>query len=1121
MKKLLLLIILAAFCTPSFSQKMERLDKEVKIICYASEESPGTRYFGRFEHKPSISKYAEFSTTAEQAGGATIEVTYNGFSEEAQEAFQKAIDIWSQLISSDVVIRVNATWSQLDEGTLGSAIWNTAYRNFDGAKELDVWYPVALAEKMAGVDLNGTDEADIVANFNKGANWYLGTDGNPALDQYDLVSVVLHELGHGLGFVDSFDYSEDSEEGSFGINDFPFIYDLSVENAQGQPLVELVNEPADLGTALTSNSVFFNSLTAVANDGVRPKLYAPATWSGGSSIAHLNEGTYPSGSANSLMTPQIGANEVIHDPGPITLNMFGDMGWETTYIDNITRPNTENSQADTYTITAEVVSDVGYNPEGVQLYYSTDAFANDTTVVQMTATGNGDEFTAEINSTKTEGQVYTYFFKVEDIKERIFNSPSLLLADRYYSFSTGSDTEAPVITHVTPNFIRTTDTQLKLEATVTDFLPVEVSLEYFVNSEPSQTADFILSDADANLFSTQIDLSNFNLQEGSTISYKITATDESNNQNTATNPETGFTELNVVSTPDPASFFFTDFNDITAAADEFFNSANFTVKEESGFSNGALHSDHPYADGTGANDESNYTIELKTPIILNDGEAIISFDEVVLVEPGEATSEFGDSGYYDYVIVEGSKDGGSTWLPLADGYDSRAITAWSTLYNNNIDVDNNSTAVGDESLYRSRSIDMLGNGNFSAGDEIFIRFRLFADQAAHGWGWAIDNLNVQLDLEAPVIVHNHLNYLTSLDNLEISATVTDNFDVDSVGLKVFVNDLEQPNIQMTNTESNQYRALIDISSLQVGDVIRYRLAAFDTKEPEANASFIPGEDSFLELPIIAFGDAQATYSNDFNTSTEDFVGNFFSIATPSGFSDGAIHSTHPYPLAFGSNGRSAFTYMLKTPIIVSETKPLVSYDEVLLIDSSSDYAAFEASKDGGETWFEVESYETSDEPNLWLPVYQAGNNGEAALLKNRIVRLTDSPQIAVGDEILIRFKIDRRSTAAGWGWAIDNLEVQTEVITSLEDNGEIKLANIYPNPVKNGNLNIQIADVGATAIDYSIVTMSGQEKLQGNNLTLDQDQKASIDVSTLPSGLFMLKVVHKGRAKVYKVLKQD
>ena len=48
---------------------------------------------------------------------------------------------------------------------------------------------------------------------------------------------------------------------------------------------------------------------------------------------------------------------------------------------------------------------------------------------------------------------------------------------------------------------------------------------------------------------------------------------------------------------------------------------------------------------------------------------------------------------------------------------------------------------------------MLDNGKFSAGDEVLIRFRLFADALAHGWGWSIDNLSIQepvTDTEVPL-----------------------------------------------------------------------------------------------------------------------------------------------------------------------------------------------------------------------------------------------------------------------------------------------------------------------------------------------------------------------------------
>ena len=53
---------------------------------------------------------------------------------------------------------------------------------------------------------------DIVANFNSSFEWYLGTDGN-AGTSYDLMTVVLHELAHGLGFIGSMPCRAASDRG--------------------------------------------------------------------------------------------------------------------------------------------------------------------------------------------------------------------------------------------------------------------------------------------------------------------------------------------------------------------------------------------------------------------------------------------------------------------------------------------------------------------------------------------------------------------------------------------------------------------------------------------------------------------------------------------------------------------------------------------------------------------------------------------------------------------------------------------------------------------------------------------------------------------------------------------
>ena len=60
---------------------------------------------------------------------------------------------------------------------------------------------LALADKRAGEDLANVMPPDILtrARFSSDFNFYLGVDNNHgALN--DLVTVVLHELGHGLNF---------------------------------------------------------------------------------------------------------------------------------------------------------------------------------------------------------------------------------------------------------------------------------------------------------------------------------------------------------------------------------------------------------------------------------------------------------------------------------------------------------------------------------------------------------------------------------------------------------------------------------------------------------------------------------------------------------------------------------------------------------------------------------------------------------------------------------------------------------------------------------------------------------------------------------------------------------
>ncbi len=266
---------------------------------------------------------ADFDPNGERA--VVITVNYNNFPTNAQIAFDYAVDIWASALTSSVPIVIDANWQSLSGGTLGFAGAQNLFRNFPGAEQNNTYYAAALANKLRGVD-NAVGQGDITCTFNSNFNWYFGTDGNTPSGQYDFVTVVLHELCHGLGFFGS--AAVNGNQGFLEINNDPVIYDTFVELNNGTDLTSLSNGSTALGDALTGNNLFWNGVEGVAsNGGTRPRMYAPGTFASGSSYSHLNENTYTPGNINSLMTPFLGTAEANHDPGPIVLGIFEDIGW--------------------------------------------------------------------------------------------------------------------------------------------------------------------------------------------------------------------------------------------------------------------------------------------------------------------------------------------------------------------------------------------------------------------------------------------------------------------------------------------------------------------------------------------------------------------------------------------------------------------------------------------------------------------------------------------------------------------------------------------------------------------------------------------------------------------------
>jgi hypothetical protein len=209
---------------------------------------------------------------------------------------------------------------------LGGATEHDALADFDGAPLPNTFYPVALANALSDSDQNGADP-EIDAQFNSKIDWYYGTDGNVPKDQLEFASVVLHEIGHGLGIGGTL-----TVEGGKGrlLNGAPEVYDRFIEDAGGKSLLDesiYPNNSTQLAGALQSNALFFGGAHARAAFGGQPvPIYAPATYIEGSSYSHVGE--IFSGTPDGLMTWQQDNSQSNLHPGWVALGILQDLGWK-------------------------------------------------------------------------------------------------------------------------------------------------------------------------------------------------------------------------------------------------------------------------------------------------------------------------------------------------------------------------------------------------------------------------------------------------------------------------------------------------------------------------------------------------------------------------------------------------------------------------------------------------------------------------------------------------------------------------------------------------------------------------------------------------------------------------
>lgn len=197
-------------------------------------------------------------------------------------AFQHAADIWGATLTSTVPIRIGASFVPLScsstSAVLGSAGANEIWSDFPNAPRTATWYPAALASKLANEDIATPGEPHIIARFNSrlglfadclpGSPFYLGVDNNFG-DGVDLVSVLLHEFAHGLGF-QTFTDDETGAE----IQDIPSVWDYYLLDNRINRLWVEMTDTQRAASAVAWRGLSWNGPIVTA---AVPQVLAPAS----------------------------------------------------------------------------------------------------------------------------------------------------------------------------------------------------------------------------------------------------------------------------------------------------------------------------------------------------------------------------------------------------------------------------------------------------------------------------------------------------------------------------------------------------------------------------------------------------------------------------------------------------------------------------------------------------------------------------------------------------------------------------------------------------------------------------------------------------------------------------
>jgi len=260
------------------------------------------------------------------------------FGQQRQLVFAAAAAYWANRLSSSVTIQVEASFDPLlcspTSGVLGSAGFTEVFRDFPAAPLAGTWYPIALANALMGTDLDPAVE-EVHSTFNSrldsdpaclvGLDWFYGIGVPTPANRISLYEVVLHEIGHGLGFATV-------TNGSTGVRlqDFDDVFMTFLEDHSSAKTWPQMSNAERAASARDAGDLHWIGARVVAASGAlasgkhpggHVRMYAPATFQPGSSVSHWDTALVP----DETMEPVATASP----SDLVTTAALRDIGWQT------------------------------------------------------------------------------------------------------------------------------------------------------------------------------------------------------------------------------------------------------------------------------------------------------------------------------------------------------------------------------------------------------------------------------------------------------------------------------------------------------------------------------------------------------------------------------------------------------------------------------------------------------------------------------------------------------------------------------------------------------------------------------------------------------------------------